>query len=303
MTSGQEILMRYDTAIIGGSYAGLSAGLQLARARRRVLVIDAGLRRNRFAAASHGFLGQDGRAPADIAAHGRRELMAYPTVEWREGEAGSAERTPDGFAIGIGGATVLARRLVLAVGVTDTLPDIPGIAERWGRSVFHCPYCHGYELNEGRIGVIAASPMALHHGLMLPDWGETTLFANGAFSPSAQEAADLARRGTRIELAPIARIAGEAELVLGDGRRETMAGLFTQPFTRLASSLPESLGCEMEDGPTGRYIATDGMKQTSVPGVFACGDAARAAGSVALSVGDGAMAGAATHRSLMFNEA
>ena len=295
--------MRYDVAIIGGSYAGLSAGIQLARARRRVLVIDAGQRRNRFAAASHGFLGQDGRSPSDIAAHGRCELMAYPTVEWREGEASNAKKTLDGFTVDVEGGAILARRLVLAVGVADTLPDIPGIAERWGRSVFHCPYCHGYELNEGRIGVIAASQMALHHGMMLPDWGETTLFTNDAFSLSVQDSANLARRGTRIEPTPIARIESEAELVLQDGRRETMAGLFTQPFTRLASSLPDALGCALEDGPTGPYIGTDATKQTSVPGVFACGDAARPAGSVALSVGDGAMVGAAAHRSLIFDAA
>ncbi len=132
--------MTHDVIILGGSYAGLSAGLQLARARRSVLVIDTGMRRNRFAATSHGFLTQDGSAPAEIAAEARSQLMEYRSVEWLQTAAISAERVQDGFKVALQqGPDVTGKRLVLATGVTDVLPDLDGLAERWGRSVFHCP--------------------------------------------------------------------------------------------------------------------------------------------------------------------
>ena len=182
--------MMYDVIIIGGSYAGLSAGLQLARARRKVLVIDAGLRRNRFAATSHGFLGQDGQAPDVIAAEGRSQLMEYPTVTWVQDSALEASTQEEGVSVRTElNGTFHARRLILATGVVDELPAIEGLKERWGTRVFHCPYCHGYELDQGRIGVLSTSPLAMHHALMLPDWGTTTLFTNGVFTPDAEQQA------------------------------------------------------------------------------------------------------------------
>ena len=297
--------MQIDFAVIGGSFAGLSAALQLARARRRVLVVDAGQRRNRFVDAagltSHGFLTQDGRAPAAIAAEGRAQLLRYPHVEWLDGLAQDARVEADGrLALRVGAQAISAGRLILATGVRDELPAVPGLAERWGRSVFHCPYCHGYELGTGDIGVIAATAMAQHHALMLPDWGRVTLFLNGAYTPGDEERAELARRGVRIEATPVARVEGEADVVLTDGRTLRMAGLFTQPRTSPASPVAAQLGCAMADGPMGPFIQVSAMQETSVPHVFACGDAARAAGSVALAVGDGVMAGVAAHRSTMF---
>lgn len=294
--------MIFDVIIVGGSYAGLSAGLQLARARRRVLVIDAGRRRNRFAASSHGFLGQDGRTPAEIAADGRAELMNYDNVEWIEGEAVSATGGIDNFRVGIGGKghEVAGRRLLLALGLQDALPPVPGLAERWGRSVFHCPYCHGYELGRGPIGVLAVSPLSMHHALMLPDWGDTTLFLDEAFEPSAEDWAALERRGTQVDVGKVERIDGHADMVMADGRSLALKGLFVVPRVSPATPLGTSLGCDLEEGPMGQILQTDAMKQTSQPGVFACGDVARMAGSVALAVGDGAFAGASVHRSLMF---
>ncbi|ETR76335.1 thioredoxin reductase [Afipia sp. P52-10] len=289
-----------DAIIVGGSYAGLSAALQLARARREILVIDGGRRRNRFAEASHGFLGQDGRAPGAIADDARAQLAAYPTVRWIDAQAERSQAIAQGFAIETPGATHDARRLILATGVVDALPAIPGLAERWGRSVFHCPYCHGYELNKGRIGVLGISPMSMHHALMLPDWGETTFFVNDAFALDETQIAQLRKRGVRIEHEPVAAISGDADVRLRDGRTITLDGLFTMTQTQPASPLAERLGCALEDGPAGPYIRTDMTKETSVPGVFACGDLARAAGSVALAVGDGAQAGVSAHRSLIF---
>lgn len=288
--------MMYDVIIVGGSYAGLSAGLQLARARRQVLVIDSGQRRNRFAATSHGFLGQDGQAPEMIAAEGRSQLMEYPTVTWVQDRVVQAEgcsvRTEYNGAF-------QAKRLILATGVVDELPTIEGLQERWGKHVFHCPYCHGYELDQGRIGVLATSPLAMHHALMLPDWGTTTLFTNGVFTPDADQQAQLDRRGVSVENAAVRRISGErADLELVDGRVFNLDGIFTMSRTRI-SPLAEQLGCELADGPTGPYLHTNDMRQTSVPGVFACGDTSLAAGSVALAVAEGVRAGVGAHFSLI----
>ena len=298
-------MLETDFAVIGGSYAGLSAALQLARARRRVLVVDAGQRRNRFVDAaggtSHGFLSRDGQAPGAIAAEARQQLLRYPTVQWVEGLAEDAALAADGgLSFRAGGRGVHARRLILATGVRDELPAVPGLEERWGRSVFHCPYCHGYELDAGAIGIIASGAVAQHHATMLPDWGQATLFLNGTYQPSEEDLATFARRGTRVEATPIERIEGLADVVLTDGRRLAMNGLFAQPRTHLASPVAEQLGCALTQGPTGAYIQVDAMQQTSVPNVFACGDAARAAGNVAIAVAEGAMAGVAAHRASMF---
>lgn len=300
----EEDVLTHDVIIIGGSYAGLSAGLQLARARRSVLIVDAGERRNRFASCSHGFLSQDGRPPAEIVAAAREQLALYETVQWVDGRAERAERIDAGFRIALPqGRSETGRRLVLATGVVDELPDVPGLAERWGRSVFHCPYCHGYELGEGPIGVLATSELSMHHALMLPDWGRTEFFLNDAFEPDAKQAAALARRGVEVVAGPVAGVGGaRAEVTMMDGRTFALEGLFTAPRTRMAADLAGRLGCAFDDGPTGPVLRTDAMKATSVPGVFGCGDAARPAGSIALAVGDGALAGAATHRSLMFEQ-
>ncbi|WP_332747288.1 NAD(P)/FAD-dependent oxidoreductase [Hydrogenophaga sp.] len=298
-------MKRVDFAIIGGSYAGLSAALQLARARRDVLVVDAGQRRNRFVdeagETSHGFLSQDGRAPGEIAADAQRQLMRYATVRWMDGVAEQAWVEPDGrLAFRVGETRISAARLILATGVRDELPPIPGLAERWGRSVFHCPYCHGYEMDAGRIGIVATSSLAHHHAVMLPDWGATTLFLNGAYSPNEDELAVLARRGTQLERTPIERIEGLADVVLKDGRKLPMNGLFTQPRATMSSPLAEQLGCAMDEGPMGPFIKTGEAQATSIPNVFACGDAARAAGNVALAVADGVMAAFGAHRASMF---
>ena len=302
----------FDVIVIGGSYAGLSGALQLARARRRVLVVDAGQRRNRFAGDSHGFLTRDGQPAAAIAAEGRAQLAAYPTVRFHDGMALGAR--PDGDGDGIGndigfsvelsdGTQARAARLLLATGVRDELPPIPGLAERWGKSVFHCPYCHGYELDGGRIGVIANGPMSLHQAQMLPHWGRVTLFANEVCPLDAEQQADLDRRGVVVEPVRVDRIEERATVILAGGRRLEMDGLFTFGRLHMASPVAEGLGCALDDGPLGPYIRTDDTRQTTVPGVFAAGDAIRNAGNVAMAVADGAMAGVGVHRSLLFGVA
>ena len=192
----------YDVIVVGGSFAGLSAAMQLVRARRRVLVLDTGSPRNRFAHTSHGFLGQDGRTPAEIVETARAQVLAYPTAEHRVDEATAARRAGDGaFEVTLAsGATLAARRLVLATGIVDELADLPGLRERWGVTVLHCPYCHGYEVADRRLGVLAVSEMSLHQALLLPDWSaDVTLFLNGAFAPTEAQRAQLAARGVRLE--------------------------------------------------------------------------------------------------------
>lgn len=291
----------FDAIVVGGSYAGLSAATQLARARRRVLVIDADQRRNRFAPHSHGFLTQDGSEGAAIVAKGREQLLAYSTVTWQPGKAVTASVDQSGFELTLHDGSVFhARRLVLATGVVDELPPISGLSERWGQSAFSCPYCDGYELAQGHIGVLASGPMALHQAMLLPDWGTVTLFLNGALEPDETQLSALTERGVTIERTSIERIEGKADVVLSDGRIQAMDGLFVAGQTRASSPLAEQLGCAFEQGPTGPYIRTDPMKASTVAGVFCCGDAARMFPGVAHAVADGAIAGIATHQSLIF---
>jgi thioredoxin reductase len=292
--------MQFDVIIIGGSFAGLSAALQLGRARRTVLVIDAGERRNRFASASHGFLGRDGVAPGEIIAEATGQLARYVTVATLKGSASKAGRTEEGFFVETRNDTFHGKRLIIAGGVVDILPDIPGLADRWGTSIFHCPYCHGYELERGPIGVLATSALSMHHAMMLPDWGPTTLLINDSFIPDETQRSALAGRGVSVEEGRVRGIFGQRPTVeLAHGRTVEFSGIFTLSRT-MGGPIAEQLGCDLKDGPLGKFIWVDEQQQTSVPKVFACGDVARAAGSIALAVSDGSMAGVAAHRSLIF---
>jgi thioredoxin reductase len=297
--------MPYDIIIVGGSFAGLAAATQIARARRRVLVIDAGLPRNRFAEHSHGFLGQDGRAPAEILGDARRQLLAYPTAEIVDGLAEKAEATDSGLRVGIdSGETFEASRLILATGVRDTLPDIPGLAEQWGKTVLHCPYCHGYEVAGGALGVLATGPMAIHQAQMIADWGDVTLFTNGIFVPNAEQLQALKARNVVVEPASVIHVEGDSAsgllLRLDDGSTQKIKALFTAPRTSMVSPLAEQLGCEFIDGFFGPVIKVDERQQTTVQGVYAAGDAAREPHNVAFAVANGTWAGVAAHQSLIF---
>jgi thioredoxin reductase len=293
----------FDAIIIGGSYAGMAAALQLARARKSVLVMDTGVRRNRFAASSHGLLGQDGRAPSDIAHDARAQLLEYSNLTWLDGTAVRAEQSGHEFAVQSNdGTTLRSKRLVLATGVRDELPEIPGLADRWGKSVFHCPYCHGYELDGGPLGVLATSEVSMHQALLIPEWGPTTFFTNGVFEPDEDQVRQLEARNVGIEHERVSEISGTGAVVnLRDGRAYELAGLFIASTIMPSSPVAASLGCEHIETPMGTIVRTDEMKGTSVPGAFACGDLARAAGSITFAIGDGALAGMAVHRSLMFD--
>lgn len=298
----------FDVIVIGGSYAGLAAAMQLGRARRRVLVVDSGRRRNRFASTSHGFLGHDGASPSLIAERGKAEVLAYPTVSWRDGLVGGVRRADDAFVVRVGEEEHVARRLVLATGTKDNLPAIPGLAELWGKAVFHCPYCHGYELDRGALGVLGSHPLSLHSVVLVSEWaapGKTTLFLDGSFTPEPSELAGLEARGIHVTSDRVTSAepgpGGQGiRLRVEGGRAHDLAGVFVIPRTEVSPLLADDLGCALADGPTGAYYQTDPMKETTVPGVFACGDVALAFGSVAIAVADGVLAGTAAHRSLVF---
>lgn len=297
--------MTHDAIIIGGSFAGLAAALYAARARLNVMVIDAGAPRNRFAAHSHGFLTHDGDEPRAILAAARAQVEQYPTVRFVQGRAATAVPEGEGFAVTLqDGLEVSGRRLVLAFGLRDELPAIPGLAKRWGRSVIHCPYCHGYEFSDRRLGVLATSPMSVHQAQLIPEWGPTTFFLNGQPEPDAAQLDDLSRRGVTIERRPVAELLGDgtslSALRLDDGTHVAIDALYVGPHSHLNSDIASQLGCEHDDIFWGRMIRTDMMKQTTVPGVFAAGDITRGGHSVTFAAADGVMAGTSLHRSLVF---
>jgi thioredoxin reductase len=296
--------MDVDVIVVGGSYAGLSAAMQLARARRSVLIVDAGQPRNRFAAASHGFFGQDGEPPAAMIGSARERVLAYPTARFVCDEVIAAGGSAGEFTITTrSGERHSAARIVLATGVRDELPGLPGLAERWGVSVLHCPYCHGYEVAGQRLGMLATLPTA-HLAMLLPDWGRTTFLTNGVFTPSEEELTALASRNVTVEREPVVAILGDAPAMSGvqlaDGRVVPLDALFVGSRTRFASPLAEQLGCAIEDGPTGPLVTVEPLGLTSVPGIYAAGDLANRMPNATIASASGVMAGAAAHQSLIF---
>ncbi len=299
---------QFDALVIGGSYAGLSAAIYIARGRGSVCVIDAGQPRNRFSDAAHGFFGQDGAAPREMVRTARAQLARYPSVTFVDGLATAVRVEERGFTVTLGsGQEASGAKLVLAVGVADILPDVPGLAERWGRSVLHCPYCHGYEFSGQRLGVLGMGPMSAHQARMISNWGPTTLFLNGRDDLDAAARDALRASGVAIEPAAVVGLEGEAAhlqaIRLADGRRVAADALFIMARTRLGSPLAEQLGCATEEGPLGPLIRVDATMMTTVPGVYAAGDAMRVPNSATFAAADGVSAGASVSQSLIFGAA
>jgi len=297
--------MDHDIAIIGGSFAGLAAALQLVRAQRRVVLIDGGRPRNRMAETVHGIPGQDGRPPAEVAAALRAEVLAYPGIEMVEGEVANAAAVEDGFSLALAGdETISVPRLILGTGVTDELPDVPGLAELWGRAVHHCPYCHGYEVRGRKLAVIGFNHVSLVQALVLPDWsGDVTLFPDGRCDLSDDDRAALAARGVAVEEEAVAAIEGEGESVrairLADGRAVDADAVFTLSATRPAGDLVSQLGCATVEADFGPYVETDFWNQSSVPGVYAAGDMARPFQNATLAMADGVNAAVGAHHAMV----
>ncbi|RUO34836.1 NAD(P)/FAD-dependent oxidoreductase [Aliidiomarina soli] len=295
-----------DVLIVGGNFAGLAAAMPLVRGHRKVVVLDTKTPRNRFARVSHGVFCLDGQQPAGIHAVALSQLQQYPTFAYQEDEAVTISLINSGFVVTTKtGSRYQAKKIILACGVKDQLPDIPGLHSHWGRSVIHCPYCHGYELSGGPLGVLATHVMSPHQAAMIPDWGATTFFTQGDLELSSEQAETLGNRGVAIEQTPVIEIVGDGEqlssVVLEDGRSIVLRGLYVAPTITIQSPLVDALALELNETPMGTFIAVDEFKESSLKGVFVAGDMSNPMQNGTFAIASGTMAGVAAHRALMFN--
>lgn len=297
---------KWDALVVGGGAAGLSAALMLGRARRRVLVVDAGSPRNRFSAHMHGVLGQEGVAPGDFVRRGREEVAGYG-IEFADGLVAGVEDARENVRVVLDdGSAHAARALIVATGIADELPDIAGLAERWGRSVLHCPYCHGFEVADQRLGVLATSPAALHQVQMVRQWSDrVTLFsaAAGALDPDVE--AKLRARGVEIVAAPVTEVRDGPDDALrvrtGDGKETALDAIFTMGAPRPYDDFLEGLRLERADLPfgMGSFLAVDKTGRTSHARIWAVGNVVNPMASVPMAVGDGAFTGASANGALV----
>jgi thioredoxin reductase len=296
----------WDCVIVGGGAAGLSAGLVLGRARRRTLLLDVGGQSNRAAEGIGGLLGNDGRPPAEFYAAGREELAAYDAVELRDAEALGGERRGDGFALELGdGSELSTRTVLLAPGMEYRYPDLPGAAERWGRSVFHCPFCHGWEVRGQDLAVLGSDEMAVHRALLLRAWSDsvTLLSDGGELAPAA--AARLAGAGVEVDDRPAASVEGPgsslAAVVFKDGSERALGGLLVGVTLHRRSDLPDQLGASRAPASplTDEAVEVDAMGNAGVPGLYAAGDLLAHAPSVASAISTGHFAAAQIVNALM----
>ena len=297
----------WDVIVVGAGAAGLSAALVLGRARQRTLVIDAGGQSNLSAHGIGGLLGHDTRSPAAYYAAGRDEIAAYPAVELRSGQVVGGERHDAGFELELAdGARELARRVLLATGMDYRHPAVPGIAERWGRSVFHCPFCHGWEVHDRTLGVLDPGASGVHRALLLRVWSDdVTLLSNGPAELDDEDRDRLAAAGVTVDERRVAELRGPddtlTEVVFADGSERPCGALLVAVTMHQRSALADQLGAAAADpGPVAvDSIAVDPKFQTSVPGLFAAGDATAQMPSVANAVSTGSTAAAMVVQSLM----
>ncbi|ODQ95222.1 NAD(P)/FAD-dependent oxidoreductase [Mycolicibacterium holsaticum] len=300
----------WDCVIVGGGAAGLSAGLVLGRARRGTLLVDAGTQSNLPAHGIGGLLGHDGRAPAELYAMGRHELSAYPSVEVRDGKVIAAQRVDDGFVVQLAdGRREQTRRILLAGGMDYRPPDIPGLAELWGRSVFHCPFCHGWEVRDQPLAVLGRGVRAVHSALLLRGWSDdVVVLTDGPGDIDDADHARLTSAGIGIDERRVTELDSESSeltaVVFSDGSRLRRRGLLVATTLHQRSPLAEHLGVEFA-GPTAvsaQPVAVDALYRTTTPGVFAAGDLSVQMPQVAAAVASGSLAAAAVVQSLVADE-
>ncbi|MFH8880976.1 NAD(P)/FAD-dependent oxidoreductase [Streptomyces californicus] len=304
---------RYDVVIVGGGAAGLSGALALARARRSVLVIDAGEPRNAPASHVHNYLGRESTPPGELLAIGRSEAAGYG-AEIVAGRVASAERLPGAEDAGFrvvteDGRSVEARRLLVTTGLVDELPPVPGLAERWGREVLHCPYCHGHEVADRPLGVLATGPLAVHQALMWRQWSDdVTLFLHTGPEPSAEEYEELAARGVAVVDGEVAGLEVADDRFTGvrlaSGRVVPREALVVQARFTARSAVLEALGLrpvaqEMAGTVVGTYIPSDPSGATEVPGVWVAGNVTRLTEQVVGAAAAGLMAAGAVNGDLI----
>lgn len=294
-----------DAVVIGGGAAGLNGALMLARSRRSVVVIDSGTPRNAPAEGVHGLLGLDGTPPAELLERGRAEVRGYggTVLSGEVIKAAAADPSADGdprFTVTLAdGATLHTRRLLVATGLRDVLPDVPGLAEHWGRSVVHCPYCHGWEVRDEPIGVLATGPMSVHQALLFRQLTDDLVYFTRGTTLDDDARARFAARGIRVVETPVAQVVaandgGIAGVRLDDGQvvaRRVLA-VATTMLPRVEGL--EDLGLPLQDLPNGmgRHVVTGMAGTTEVPGVWVAGNTADASAQVGASAAAGALAGA-----------
>jgi thioredoxin reductase len=295
----------FDVIIIGGSYSGLAAGMTLGRALKKVLIIDDGKPCNRQTPHSHNFITQDGTPPAEIAALARLQVEMYNTIEFFQGLATIGKKILNGFEIGVAsGETFTAKKLIFATGVKDLLPDIEGLADCWGITAIHCPYCHGYEVRNDKTGILGNGELAFDFTRLISNWTkDLILFTNGASTLTAQQTSQLEKHQIKIiekEIERLVHSQGHLQsIVFRDGSEVILKALYTPSPFEQHCSIPEALGCELtEEG----YIQVDPFQETTISGVFACGDNTTRMRAVANAVAQGTTAGMAASKKMILEE-
>jgi thioredoxin reductase len=293
-----------DVIVIGGSFAGLAAALQFGRTRRKAVVLDTGLPRNRYAAHSHGLFGHDNRPPGEILALAQAQLAAYPSVQRVRARAVRASGSIDDFTVVLdSGESLAARRLLLSYGRTDHFPSLPGFAECWGKTVVPCPYCHGFEIAGQHWGLLYHSSMSLHMPPLYNHWTDRiTIFTDGHDLP-ADERANLEARGVAFVDGKVSAIQHDGGMIsavqLDDGRLVAIDTLFAHPRSTPSSDLHQSLGVAIEASPVGEIVKVDEKQQTSLPGVYGAGDLTNPMSSLTVATHAGAMAAIIAQQSLI----
>lgn len=298
---------QWDVIVVGGGAAGLSAALTLGRACRKVLVIDAGSPRNRFAAHMHGMVGLEGLDPGELLRRGRDEVDAYG-VTVRSATVEQVEDVEGGLGVRLsGGAVEFTRALVAATGLADDLPDIPGIREQWGTGVLHCPYCHGWEVRGQRLGVLGTCAMSLHQTELVRQWSDDlTLFTDRLGELSPEAAARLRSRGVTLIDTPVTEILTDRDKLTGvrlaDGDRVDLDAVFVSPFLRPHDQFLAGLELKRADNPMGSFIAVDAFGATSHRRIWAIGNVVNPGANVPISIGAGSMTGGVVNMALVVEE-
>jgi thioredoxin reductase len=299
----------FDVVVVGGGAAGLSGALLLARSRRSVLVIDAGEPRNSPAAGVHGFLSRDGMNPLELLELGRADVRGYGG-QVIEGRVNSATRTDVGFTVTLDDQRMVsARRLLVTTGLVDELPDVPGLRERWGRDVLHCPYCHGWEVRDQAVGILASGPRAVHVALLFRQLtSDVVLFTHTAPALTEEQAEQLAARDIRV----VSGLVDSLEIVddrlsgvrLRGGAVVARQALAVTPRFVARSQVLAPLGLHPTAHPFGgEFVAADASGLTDVPGVWVAGNVTDLAAQVVTAAAQGATAGAAINADLVAEEA
>ncbi|MCG5433238.1 NAD(P)/FAD-dependent oxidoreductase [Mycobacterium sp. MYCO198283] len=297
----------WDCIVVGGGAAGLSAALVLGRSRRRTLLVDAGEQSNLAAPGVGGLLGHDGRSPAELYALARHELTTYPDVTVEKTSVTGGQKAADGFVLTLAdGRTEQARRVLLSPGMDYRPPELPGLPELWGNTVFHCPFCHGWEVRDRPLAALARGEKAIHTSLLLRGWSDdVVLLTNGPCELDDANKALVQAAGVQVDERPVARLESEdgelSAVVFADGDRLPRRGLLVETTLHQRTGLAEQFGAELSPpGPVVKNaVAVDDQHRTTVPGLFAAGDASAQTPQVANAIASGLAAAASVVQSLL----